>query len=54
MGHDPILFLGSNVWFRPVIILSDCWKEFGYGSIIYLSSIPSLPRRYLLYHYFHL
>lgn len=42
MGHDPILFLGSNVWFRPVIILSDCWKEFGYGSIIYLSALTSI------------
>ena len=42
MGHDPIFFLGSNVWFRPVIILSDCWKEFGYGSIIYLSALTSI------------
>lgn len=42
MGHDPIIFLGSNVWFRPVIILSDCWKEFGYGSIIYLSALTSI------------
>jgi len=42
MGHDPILFLGSNVWFSPVIILSDCWKEFGYGSIIYLSALTSI------------
>lgn len=42
MGHDRILFLGSNVWFRPVIILSDCWKEFGYGSIIYLSALTSI------------
>ena len=42
MGHDPILFLGSNVWFRTVIILSDCWKEFGYGSIIYLSALTSI------------
>lgn len=41
-GDDPILFLGSNVWFRPVIILSDCWKEFGYGSIIYLSALTSI------------
>ena len=41
-GHDPILFLGSNVWFRPVIILSDCWKEFGYGSIIYLSALTPI------------
>lgn len=41
-GRDPILFLGSNVWFRPVIILSDCWKEFGYGSIIYLSALTSI------------
>ena len=31
-GVKPILFLGSNTWFRPVIIATDVWKEFGYNS----------------------
>ena len=38
----PILFLGSNTWFRPVIIATDVWKEFGYNSIIYLAALTGI------------
>ncbi len=26
-GIEPILFLGSNAWFRPVVIMTNLWKE---------------------------
>ena len=42
LGFDPVLFLASNIWFRPVMILTDCWKEFGYSSIIYLAALTSI------------
>lgn len=41
-GVKPILFLGSNTWFRPVIIATDVWKEFGYNSIIYLAALTGI------------
>lgn len=41
-GMEPILFLGSNDWFRPTIIITDTWKNFGYGSIIYLAALSSV------------
>lgn len=37
-GIDPVLFMASNTWFRPMLVLTDVWKGFGYGSIIYLAS----------------
>ncbi len=42
LGFDKINFLGSNTWFRPMIIVTDVWKEFGYNSIVYLAAITSI------------
>ena len=41
-GGDPILFMGSNAWFRPILILTDVWKEFGFGTIIYLAALTRI------------
>lgn len=42
LGIEPIMFMASNKWFRPLMIFSESWKEFGYGSIIYLASLTSI------------
>ncbi|BCN31490.1 ABC transporter permease [Anaeromicropila herbilytica] len=39
---SPIMFMGSNKWFRPIMILTESWKEFGYGSIIYLAALTGI------------
>ncbi len=41
-GGDPINFLSSKVFFVPVILITDIWKEIGYGAIIYIASIASI------------
>ena len=41
-GHKPILFLGSNEWFRSIIISTDVWKGFGYGAIVYLAALTGI------------
>lgn len=41
-GVDPILFLGSNQWFRKVIVFSESWKEFGYASIVYFAALTGI------------
>jgi putative aldouronate transport system permease protein len=41
-GGEPILFLASNTWLRPIIIATDVWKGFGYGAIIYLAAITNI------------
>jgi putative aldouronate transport system permease protein len=42
VGFEPIMFLGSNAWFRPILIGTDIWKEFGFGTIIYLAAIAGV------------
>lgn len=32
-------FLTSTSWFRPLLVLSDLWKETGWNAIIYLAAI---------------
>ncbi|MDR1060813.1 MAG: ABC transporter permease subunit [Clostridiales bacterium] len=41
-GGEPVLFLASNKWFRPILIATDVWKGFGYGAIIYLAAITNI------------
>lgn len=42
MGIKPILFLGSNDWFRPVIVITNLWKESGWATIIYLAALTGI------------
>lgn len=42
MGGDRIMFLASNTWFRPILIITDVWKEFGFGTIVYLAAITGI------------
>ena len=41
-GLGPYFFLGSNDLFQGTIIFTDIWKEFGYGTIVYLAAITSI------------
>jgi putative aldouronate transport system permease protein len=41
-GGEPVLFLASNDYFRPILIATDVWKGFGYGAIIYLAAITNI------------
>lgn len=41
-GLNPVMYLGSNVWFRPIIILSNMWKEMGFSTVIYLAALTSI------------
>lgn len=41
-GLEPIFFLGNNQWFPWVMIITETWKEFGYGTIIYLAAITGI------------
>jgi putative aldouronate transport system permease protein len=42
LGMEPIIFLGSNDWFRPTVILTSLWKEAGWGMIIYLAALTGI------------
>ncbi|UUZ93537.1 ABC transporter permease subunit [Paenibacillus sp. P25] len=42
LGMKKIFFLGDNHWFPFTLILSDIWKNFGYGTIVYLAAITGI------------
>lgn len=41
-GVEPILFMASNGWFPFIVVASDVWKEFGFGTIIYLAALTGI------------
>jgi putative aldouronate transport system permease protein len=43
-GFDPIFFLGSVTWFPITMIITDIWKGFGFGSIIYLAALTGIDQ----------
>ena len=43
-GGEPIQFLQSEKFFRSVIVISDIWKEAGWGAIVYIAAISGIDR----------
>ena len=41
-GGNPIYFLGDKNWFPYTMVFTDIWKEFGYGTIVYLAALTSI------------
>lgn len=46
-GGEPVFFLGSTEWFRPMVVFSGLWKETGWNTILYLAAITTIdPQLY--------
>ncbi len=41
-GIEPIFFLGDGNWFRFTVIASDVWKEFGFGTVVFLAALANI------------
>jgi len=41
-GGKPIQFLISNVWFVPILIITETWKSMGFNTVIYLAAITGI------------
>ena len=44
LGMEPIFFLGEADMFRQIVVLSDLWKGFGFGMIVYLAAISNIDQ----------
>ncbi|WP_211747636.1 ABC transporter permease subunit [Paenibacillus sp. Marseille-Q4541] len=44
LGIEPIQFLASNEWFPYILVITDQWKEFGFGTIIYLAALTNIDK----------
>lgn len=42
LGGEPIFFLGDNKWFPITLVVTEVWKSFGYGTIVYLAAITGI------------
>lgn len=43
-GIQPIYFLGDNRWFPYVLVATDTWKDFGFGTIVYLAALTGIDQ----------
>lgn len=41
-GIEPIFFLGDAEIFPEVLVVTDVWKNFGYGTVVYLAAITAI------------
>lgn len=44
LGFEKIMFMSNSSWFRPVLVLTDVWKGFGWGSVLYLAAIAGVDQ----------
>jgi putative aldouronate transport system permease protein len=42
LGRDPVVWLAESRYFRSLLVISDAWKNSGWGSIVYLAAIMSI------------
>ena len=41
-GGDSIFFLGNNKTFQGTMVVTETWKEFGYGTNVYLAAVTGI------------
>lgn len=41
-GGEPIYFLANTDYFRPTLVITNIWKEIGWGTIIYLAALSGI------------
>ncbi|MBO9610648.1 MAG: sugar ABC transporter permease [Paenibacillaceae bacterium] len=42
LGLPKVFFLGNRNWFPYVLVATDVWKEFGFGTIVYLAALTGI------------
>ncbi|HKU10820.1 MAG TPA: ABC transporter permease subunit [Sinomonas sp.] len=41
-GGQPVFFMGSTDWFRPVYVISDVWQNAGFAMVVYLAALAGI------------
>lgn len=44
LGMEPVFFLGNQTWFPITMVVTDIWKGFGFGSVIYLAALTGIDQ----------
>jgi len=45
LGQEPVLMLGDDRYFRGVLVVTDVFQSFGWGSIIYFAAISGIDHQ---------
>ncbi|RCW43056.1 ABC transporter permease [Paenibacillus prosopidis] len=40
--QEPVFFMGTGEYFWPILLITENWKEMGWGAIIYLAAIAGI------------
>jgi len=47
LGGEPVMWMAKKDTFRGLLVISDIWKGFGWGSIIYFAALSGIdPQQY--------
>lgn len=44
LGLNKIMFMGKSGVFRKVLVTTDIWKNFGWGSVLYIAAISGIDQ----------
>lgn len=44
VGFPPVFWLGKAGWFIFMLVFTEIWKNFGYGTIIYLAALTGIDK----------
>lgn len=44
LGHEAIPFMQEEKYFKAIVVLSDIWKNAGWGTILYISALTSIDQ----------
>lgn len=42
IGLAPVFFLGSDATFPLTLVFTDLWKDFGFGTVVYLAALTAI------------
>ncbi len=46
IGIKPVFFLADEGWFPFIMVITDVWKHFGFGTIVYLAALTGIDPTY--------
>lgn len=46
LGLDPIQWYNDPTWWPLILIITNCWKGVGYGTLIYIASISGIDQSF--------
>ncbi len=46
LGQEPVQWYNDTTWWPLIIIVTNCWKGVGYGTLIYIAAIAGIDQGY--------